>query len=68
MLTSMANTAELIINGIADEVITERKKEITNRNIIVNEILNVYLVERKLTCPIRYLLLPDSFTGKSFEV
>ena len=68
MLTSMANTAELIINGIADEVITEHKKEITNRNLIVNEILNGYLVESKLTCPIRYLLLPDSFTGKSFEV
>ena len=26
------------------------------------------LVESKLTCPIRYLLLPDYFTGKSFEI
>lgn len=61
-------SAGLIMNGIADEIIMERKNEISNRNLIANEILNGYLVESKITCPIRYLLLPDYFTGKSFEI
>ena len=41
-------SADLIINGIADEIIMERKKEISNRNLIVNDILNGYLVVHKI--------------------
>lgn len=61
-------SAGLIESGIADEIITERKQEIVKRNLIANEILNGYLKESELTCPIRYLILPEYFTGKSFEI
>ena len=61
-------SAGLIENGIAWEIIAERKQEIVKRNMIANEILNGYLRESELTCPIRYLLLPEYFTGKSFEI
>lgn len=61
-------SAGLIENGMADEIITERKQEIVNRNMIVNEILYGYLRESELTCPFRYILLPEYFTGRSFEI
>ena len=61
-------SAGLIENGIAEEIIAKRKQEIIKRNMIANEILNGYLRESELTCPIRCLLLPEYFTGKSFEI
>lgn len=61
-------SAGLIEAGIADEIIAERKKLIVERNQIVNEILKGYPVMGDLTCPLRYILLPDYFTGKSFEI
>ena len=66
MLTTIA--AGLIETGMADEIINERKQEIIKRNLITNEILGRFLVNSELTCPFRYLLLPDYFTGKSFEI
>lgn len=61
-------SADLIINGTADEIMKERETEILHCNQIVNEMRNSYIVESKLTCQIQYLLLPDYFTGKSFEI
>lgn len=61
-------SAGLIEEGIADEIISDRKKMIAERNLIVNEILGEYAAASELTCPLRYLRLPEHFTGKSFEI
>lgn len=60
-------SAVLIEDGIADEIIAERKRDIIKRNIIVNEILNGFLLNCGLTSPLRYIQLPERFTGESFE-
>jgi len=61
-------SAGLIEEGIADEIIAERKKMIVKRNLIVNEVLGEYAVASELTCPLRFIRLPEHFTGKSFEI
>lgn len=61
-------SAGLIEEGIADEIIAERKRMIAERNLIVNEILAGYVTVSELTCPLRYIELPQHFTGKSFEI
>lgn len=60
-------SAGLIEDGIADEILMERKQMIAERNRIVNEILADLPIEGELTSPLRYLHLPERFTGKSFE-
>lgn len=61
-------SAALIEDGIADTIIEEHKKEIAKRNRIVNEIMEGVPVAGELTCPLRYIYLPEYFTGKSFEI
>lgn len=61
-------SAGLIEEGIADKIITERKRMLRERNCIVNEILEPYVVASEPTCPLRYIHLPEHFTGKSFEI
>lgn len=61
-------SAGLIEEEIADEIIAERKQEIRERNLIVNEVLEGVSVEGDFTSPLRYIQLPDYFTGKSFEI
>lgn len=61
-------SASLIEDGTADEIIAERQKDIIRRNQILNEILPEFLEESELTSPLRYLHLPEYFTGKSFEI
>lgn len=61
-------SAGLIEDGIADAIITERKKKIVERNLLVNQILDGHAVAGDLTCPLRYLQLPEHFTGRSFEI
>lgn len=61
-------SAGLIEDGIADEIIAGRKQEIMERNCIVNEILRDIPIMGASTSPLRYIHLPDYFTGKSFEI
>ncbi|MDE6389277.1 MAG: PLP-dependent aminotransferase family protein [Lachnospiraceae bacterium] len=61
-------SAALIEDGAADEILAERKKGIMERNIIVNDILNGFVMTSELTSPLRYIQLPEHFTGKSFEI
>lgn len=58
----------LIEEGIAEEIISERKRRIATRNLIVNEALRGYPIAGETTCPLRYIHLPEHFTGKSFEI
>lgn len=61
-------SAGLIEEGIADEIVAERKRMIAQRNRIVNRILGDSPAAGGLTCPLRYIELPDHFTGRSFEL
>lgn len=58
----------LIESDMVDEIITERRQEIEKRNTIANKILKDYLAKSELSCPFRWLLLPEHFTGEKFEV
>lgn len=58
----------LIEEGIADEIIAERKRELIRRNRMISEILKGFVTESGPTCPMRYIQLPEYFTGKSFEI
>lgn len=61
-------SAGLIEEGIADEIISARRQKILERNEVINEVLDGIDVAGALTSPMRYINLPDYFTGKSFEV
>lgn len=61
-------SAALIEDGAADAIIADRKKEIRERNAVVNRILEGFVLPGELTVPLRYVRLPEYFTGKSFEI
>lgn len=61
-------SASLIEDGVADEIIAERQKGIKERNLIINKILEGFVTPSELTAPLRYIQLPEHFTGKSFEI
>lgn len=60
--------AGLIEDGGAAEVAEGRKRGIAERNRIADEILGDYALECAPTSPLRYLRLPEHFTGRSFEI
>ena len=61
-------SAALIEDGAVDEMIAGLKKDIRERNMIVNQILEGFVAPAGLTAPLRYVRLPEHFTGKSFEI
>lgn len=61
-------SAALIEDGTADEILTERQNGLRERNAIVNEILERFVLPSGLTAPLRSIQLPEHFTGKSFEI
>lgn len=58
----------LIEDGIAEQILKERKQELIKRNLIINEMLNMFVLESQITSPMRCIRLPNHFTGESFEV
>ncbi len=60
-------SAGLIEEGIADEIVSERKAEIAQRNQVVDEILGVGRAEGASTSPLRYICLTEGCTGRMFE-
>lgn len=61
-------SAALIEDGAAEEILAERQKGIAERNLIVNKVLDGFVMPSELTAPLRYVRLPEYFTGKSFEI
>ncbi|MDE6918701.1 MAG: hypothetical protein K2P89_02200 [Lachnospiraceae bacterium] len=61
-------SAALIEDGAADRILAERKKGIMERNRIVDQILEGFVVPSGSTSPLRLVQLPQFFTGKSFEI
>ncbi|MDE7208206.1 MAG: PLP-dependent aminotransferase family protein, partial [Lachnospiraceae bacterium] len=61
-------SAALIEDGAADEILAERKKGIAERNVVVNQLLDGFVRPSGLTAPLRYIQLPEYYTGKSFEI
>lgn len=60
--------AALIEDGAADEIVADRKRDIRERNAVVNQVLKGMVLPGALTAPLRYVRLPEYFTGKSFEI
>ncbi len=64
----LATTAAgLIEEEIAGQILSERRQKIRERNLIVDEILKDTQVSGTAASPLRYIHLPESFTGKEFE-
>ena len=61
-------SAALIEDGAADEIPVERKADIQKRNLVVDQILNRFVIPSGSTSPLRAIQLPEYFTGKSFEI
>lgn len=59
--------AGLIEEGIADEIVAERRAGIIERNRIVNVLLDGIPVDGNLNSPLRYIRLPERCTGTDFE-
>lgn len=61
-------STRLIHTKKADNIATERRLYTEQQNEIVNRYLGSYEVYGEVTCPFRWIILPDAFTGKSFEI
>lgn len=61
-------TIRLIHSKEADELLRNRREHTKKRNLKVNEVLRDYKILGDEFCNFRWLLLPEGFTGKSFEL
>ncbi len=66
LMSSLAK--ELIMSGEALEIVKRRRKDNLVRNSIVNRVLKGYVADEETTSPLRWIKLPEYFTGKSFEI
>lgn len=60
--------ARLIHSGLAEKIRTKRREELINRNELADTILDGLLNPCEKDCNLRFLNLPDYFTGTSFEL
>ncbi|MCC0642698.1 MULTISPECIES: PLP-dependent aminotransferase family protein [unclassified Clostridioides] len=58
----------LLHSPIINKIIEERKDEIIKRNEATNKILSDYNLIGDKNCSFRWLILPDEWDGKSFEI
>lgn len=58
----------LIYSGQIVEIAKERREYAYAQNQIVNKELAKFKLHGDLYCPFRFIELPDTFTGKSFEI
>lgn len=61
-------TIRLIHSKEADVILRIRRENTRKRNLLINEILRDYKILGDELCNFRWLILPDGFTGKSFEL
>ena len=60
--------ANLVETGMADEILKERRREAEKRNKITDEILSGFNVSGNKRDYFRWLILPEKWTGKEFEL
>ncbi|MGO0881740.1 PLP-dependent aminotransferase family protein [Clostridioides difficile] len=58
----------LLYSPIINKIIEERKDEIIKRNEAADKILSDYNLIGDKNCSFRWLILPDEWDGKSFEI
>ncbi len=61
-------TIRLINSNAADEILHRRREDTKKRNEFMNEALKGYTVLGEELCNFRWLILPEGFTGKTFEL
>ncbi len=61
-------SARLIHTKKADSIAAERREYTRQQNRIVNRYLGEFEVLGEESCPFHWILLPEAFTGKSFEI
>jgi DNA-binding transcriptional MocR family regulator len=65
----LAETAARLIHTRKADVILDSRKELTRvHNDLVDRILSEFIVYGEKNCNFRFIMLPDCFTGKSFEL
>ncbi|WP_167958745.1 aminotransferase-like domain-containing protein [Anaerosporobacter faecicola] len=60
--------ARLIQSGLAEQIRCHRRLEIQKRNELADSLLAGFISPCEAECNLRYLQLPDYFTGTSFEL
>lgn len=60
--------ARLIHSNKAEGIAAERRTYTIKQNAIVGRYMNRYEVLGEESCPFRWIILPETFTGKSFEI
>lgn len=61
-------SARLIQTKKADSIAAERREYTRQQNRIVNHYLGEFEVHGEDGCPFHWIMLPEAFTGKSFEI
>ncbi len=61
-------SSRLIFSGKANRIARERRSDTVIRNNMMEMELKDYVVKGQKECPFRWLQLPHTFTGKSFEI
>jgi len=61
-------STRLILSGRAECIAAERRAYTKTQNDIVNRYLREYEVAGEDYCNFRWIVLPEAFTGKSFEI